>query len=323
MNLTPAQRREVAKHWDLYANEFDVSDDEKERSPKAAKVAKKKKPAHRFAVQPPVVTGYEIRQPWFEPLLWGHPSTVMVVGRTGSGKSSIISHYLSSPEFFGRKDPRTKKLYFDRVYLFSESKDPTLTQTIPQLKGWERRVGKEDQNVFHDLDAAPQIIEKLLNGFEQDVKNHGRNWKKNLFIFDDCVSHRKFWSSKALRRCYFNNRHHSLSTITATQQLHSIHLSYRIQSTHVLLLRGGSPREIEAMYSSFAQDYFKNKKEYQAFIESVLQGKYEFLLINRKCHPSIANRNSRLNIVLPSQVHQATAEREIRDLEKRIRDSLK
>ena len=275
---------------------------------------KKPKKEHKYEVEPFLPKDWATEQPKNSHLLWSHPANCLFVGVVKSGKSSAISYFLRDKEFFGGDRKNGVEPFYDQVYLFSESGDPTLLESIPQLKGWQKKDGTERQVIFRDLNTAPKDIERLLAAMEEDVKRHRRSRaKKSLFIFDDCISNKKFWNSHAVRRAFYTNRHYGLSLISGTQQYHSIPRAERLQCSHVFVFKGINMRELESLFQSYCPHYM-NKEQFYRLFNAVLDKPYSFILINRYVNAWIMFRDKTLSIVyLPE--HEKRVREEIARLE--------
>lgn len=292
----------------LFNNDpFAQVDDINER-PREAK-SKKIKKEHKYQVEPFEIKDWSTDQPKNSHLLWPHPANCLFVGVVKSGKTSAISYFLRSQDFFGDTKNGTRKGFYDHLVLFSESPDPTLLESVPQLKGWEKKDGTDRQCVFRDLNTAPKEIERLLSAMEEDVKRNRRSRaKKTLFIYDDCISHKRFWNSHEVRKTFFNNRHFSLSIASLTQQFHSIPRSQRLQCSHIFIFKGINQRELESLYQTYCPFYMDKKQFYRLF-NSVLDKPYSFILINRYVSPWVMFRDKTLSVVfLPEHAERVRQE---------------
>ena len=269
----------------------------------------KRKKEHKFQVEPFSPKDWSTEQPKNSHLLWPHPANSLFCGVVRSGKTSAISYFLRDKQFYGGDRSKGQEPFYDQVFLFSESPDPTLLESIPQLKGWEKKDGTDRQVVFRDLNTAPKEIERLLTEMEEDVKRHRRSRaKKNLFIFDDCISQKRFWNSHATRRAFFTNRHYGLTLITAVQQFHSLPRAERLQCSHIFVFKGINQRELESLYQTYCPHYYDKKQFYRLF-NSVLDKPYSFLIINRYVNPWLMFRDQTLGVVfLPEHADRVRKE---------------
>jgi len=196
----------------------------------------------------------------------GHPETSMIIAPIGSGKSTLIGNLLTKAEFY--------KDYFDEIYLFVESPDPTLIQNVPMLKKTHKKT-----RVF--FNCSPGVVENILQEQESSVKKRGRaKAKRCLIILDDCIGNTKFFFSRPVQTLIFNLRHYNTSVWITAQAYVGVRQRHRMQMLNIFFLKGINSKEKKKIIDEHLPAYL-SEKEFGRLIDDALDEPYSFLYIKK------------------------------------------
>ena len=191
------------------------------------------------------------------------PSMMLNIGKSGSGKSSVIAYILTESNFM--------KDFFDKVYLFSPT--AKLDDLSKHLKLKKENMITEPTE--HALDKIITEQEKLIN--KKGIAEVGRS-NKILIIFDDIVSDQRFLKSKPVLKLAAMGRHFLISSIFNTQSYTKIPRSVRLQANAVILFPSSNDEN-----RIIAEDHAPphcNKKCFLKLVEYATKNRHEFLFIN-------------------------------------------
>ena len=191
------------------------------------------------------------------------PSMLLVVGRSGSGKSSVISYMANNENFI--------KGFYNDVYLMSptcEIDDLCKTLKIPK------------KNMIKN--NFEESLTKILDSQEQHIKNKGikKTGEKNkvLIILDDIISDPKFLKSDAMVKLATMGRHFLISSVINTQSYTKVPRVIRLQSNGIILFPS-SNNEIKLVADDTCPPNC-SKKDFMSLIAYATKGKHDFLYIN-------------------------------------------
>ena len=137
---------------------------------------------------------------------------IMVVGRRGSGKSTLIEDILCNI-----------KSNFDFAIAMSPTEE--------SLGMFRRHI--PEACIYEGYNAAK--IEEIVN-MQKQLCLDGRH-RSVLICLDDCMYDRTIMRSKVMREIHFNGRHLKLTLITAVQYLVDIPCELRTQVDYVISLK--------------------------------------------------------------------------------------
>ncbi len=276
-------RRRRAAVIENQVKKLDEGEDEKEEETSKKKSEKKTK-------NPLAIEKLKIKAEWDPPqtslmknkIIPGHPETCFFVAPIGSGKSTLIGNLLKKKNFYNG--------YFQEIFLFCESPDPTLIDNVPMLKDKRRK------RVFND--CVPAEVERILKEAEQGVKNKGRKRSKRyLIILDDCIGNTHFFYSKPVQTMIFNLRHFNLSVWITAQAWVGLRLRHRMQMLNIFVLTGINEREKKKVIDE-NQPAWLSVKEMNDLIDTVLSEPYSFLFIKKNVNDKTQMfRDNHFNIV--------------------------
>ena len=191
------------------------------------------------------------------------PSMLLNVGRSGSGKSTVINYMMTTDKFLLN--------FFDKVYLFS----PTA-----KLDDLAKHLKLKDE--FLITNPTEERLEKILSKQESMIKSQGiekvGKSSKVLIIFDDIVSNQNFLKSSSMIKLATMGRHFLISSIINTQSYTKIPRAIRFQA-NALILFPSSQNEVKLLAEDITPPH-TSKKVFMELIQYATQGKHDFLFVN-------------------------------------------
>jgi len=188
------------------------------------------------------------------------PAGILVVGRSGSGKTMAIVNMMTNPALLGD--------YFDIVYLFTDAKPDK--ELIKDLK-------LEKKYVITDFDEK-KVLE-IMDKAERTIEQKGfKNSPKIMFLFDDILSNPKFLRSKTATKLATANRHFNISYIFASQYFKKLPNVLRTNSRYYMIFPS-SMNETEKMADELTPPRM-DKKKFIKYLDHATKERYSFLTIN-------------------------------------------
>lgn len=178
-------------------------------------------------------------------------STTLLIGRPGSGKTSLLYSFFKSKEIF--------KNTFDKIFLFQPS---------------QSRASMKDQ-LFNKLPDDQKYDELTLENL-MDVEDNLSEYN-NVIIMDDMGAYLKDNEiKKKLKELVMNRRHKHLSIIFLVQTYLSIEKDIRKLFSNVFIFKS-SKKEMEVIFD----ELIEMPKDYILPIMKVVYDKpYQYLFIN-------------------------------------------
>jgi len=209
------------------------------------------------------------------------PASYLVVGRSGSGKTTVLYNLLKSPELLGN--------YFNYIFVFSDVAVDDILQKLNLPK----------ENFINGKNFNEDYVEKIINSISSKIKAQGlKEAVKDMricFIFDDILSRQKFLKSDIMRKMFTANRHYLVSVFVLTQYLRGVPPTIRQNASGVIFFPG-SLAEIEKLADENTEANM-NKKQFIKLVQHATAEKHSFLFINRKA-PSGQRLRKGFNISL-------------------------
>jgi hypothetical protein len=194
------------------------------------------------------------------------PAGMLIIGRTGSGKTEVMLNMLSNA--------RLLKNYFDEVILWTGIKsDKTMISSL----------GLKEKNVRNDF--TEDQVKAELNKQEKNVDKKGMHGsKKVLYIFDDFLNKAKFIRSPTLKKIVTANRHINLSYMCLSQYYRGVPPIVR-QNVAYLIYFPASELENLKLADEMCPPNM-SKRNFLKLIKHATDKKYSFLSINTRCEAS-------------------------------------
>ena len=197
------------------------------------------------------------------------PFSMMISGRSGSGKTNLLMNLLSRKEFL--------KGYFHYIIVYSPTAgtydDSYIVLNLPS---------ENFKNDFSEKD-----LEDLIQSRKDLIDKKGIEWvTKNsrvLIILDDVIANRDFLNSPAALKAFALLRHYQVAIIVLMQSYNKLPRALRINANAVAVFPS-SQSEVEVLLDEITPAGLK-KKEFQKVIEYCTDGRYDFLYINNHADP--------------------------------------
>ncbi len=206
-----------------------------------------------------------------------HPFSMILSGRSGSGKTCLLVNLLSRKEFL--------KHYFQYILIFS----PTASTTDDTYAS----LNIPEENIKSDFTADD--LERLIKSRKDLIKKKGIEWvgknSRILLILDDIIADRSFLNSPEALKIFCLLRHYLVSVIICTQSFNKIPRALRINSNSLAIFPS-TQSEIEVLKDEITPPGL-NRKQFQKLIEDATSGRYDFLYINNHADP---NKRIRKNL---------------------------
>lgn len=209
------------------------------------------------------------------------PASVIFNGRSGSGKSVLLSNLLAKRQFYGG--------YYDEIYLFSGSPDDIFDDLkIPK----KHRFDKPKQ-----WDAK---IKKIMDKQQSVIKKKGIHKSPCLLvIFEDIINHGRWMrTSPYFTKLFIANRHWNISTWITTQSWTKVPRVCRINANHVFFFKS-TEGETDLLADEYAPAGLK-KRDFLKLIAYAVGDDYSFLSINNKLSDRQRYRKCLKEILVPN-----------------------
>lgn len=205
------------------------------------------------------------------------PMRLLMIGRTGCGKSNLLGNLLLRPEMY-RDD-----FLPENIYIFSGSLkgDVKLHTIIEQLEIPESNLFDSfDEEVGHII--YDDIVEKFNDAVEAKEKP-----EQSLIIFDDLGFtnlQNKATKNSILDRIFCNGRKYLISTITLNQKLTQLSTTAREQCSGLVLYQCTN-KSLDLVEADF--NYLDDKKQFRKMIRDNTESKHNYIVVNFSQSPNI------------------------------------
>ena len=189
------------------------------------------------------------------------PKTIfcVIAGATGSGKTNLIVHLLTTPGLLDYSD----------VYIYA----PTLYQeSYEYLKEYYKRGEKSFKEWF-------RISVKIANFFEsdeeiKDPKNLDKN-QSHIMIFDDVMNA----DQSVIKEYFCRGRHNNVNVFYLCQSLHKIQKHCIRENANVFVLFHQDDKTLKYFYETHISGDMEFK-EFKEICDKAWSKKYGFIVIN-------------------------------------------
>lgn len=219
---------------------FDTKRSEEARTPTTEET---KKSAHPYSIERIKIPDPEYISEVPERLrnkdLPGFPSTILAVGKPGSGKSNLLMNMLLREVYWLK--------FFDKIYL--------LGPTVKTDKLFAEIKVPDDQIVT----KPAEFIEKLtewVDAQKEATKNDPKTAPKCLFIFEDITAYRYngVQNNPEFTRCFTTIRHHKATAYANVHAYSRLERTARINCMHIMVFPV-SRSDIKQIYMEYANHY--------------------------------------------------------------------
>ena len=203
-------------------------------------------------------------------LLPNVPFRMLIIGRSGSGKSSILSCAVALPSWYGND------FEGDNIYIFTGSPGDDKMERLIEFKEIP------NGNVFYDWNdnEVSMIYDTMVEDWNEAVKE-GKRPKDTLFIIDDLSFTNKFRSESAknsmMNKLYQNARKFNGSVLVTSQKYSSIATPVR-ENANCLITFSATNKQMALMESDF--NYLPNQKDFERIFRKATNEKHGFLFVN-------------------------------------------
>lgn len=192
------------------------------------------------------------------------PASYLVVGRSGSGKSTILYNLLTNEKLLGG--------YFNYIFVFSDVK---VDDILAKLE-------LPEENYINDFDE--EKVSKIMKNIENKIEDMGlAEASKDMriaFIFDDLLNKQQFLKSNIMRKLASANRHFLISFFVLTQYYRAIPPVIRTNASGIIYFPA-SLAENEKLADEQCPPNM-SKKEFIKMIDHATSEKHSFMFINNR-----------------------------------------
>ena len=164
----------------------------------------------------------------------------LVIGRKGSGKSTVVLNLLNTPVKQGGY-----KKFFNNIFLCNpSSKDPKYSKLIKELE--------KSGNYYEEMNE--NILQEIVDKIETFNDNYdGEGKPANLLILDDCLAYlpRSNQKAKVFHRMITGMRHLKLSVFITSQKLKGCNTIIRSNTDIASFWRNDAKSEVKDIVEEF------------------------------------------------------------------------
>ena len=210
------------------------------------------------------------------------PFSMIISGKSGSGKTNLLLNLLTKKEFYNN--------YFHYILIFS----PTIgcgDDMYDVLKLPEENIMNDfnEEHLNNIIEARKALIKE--KGIEYVAKN-----SRMLIIMDDCIASQKgFLQSPSALKMFALLRHYLVSVIILIQSYNKIPRALRINSNATMVFPS-TQSEIEVLIDEITPPNFK-KRDFEKVIDYATSEQYQFLYINNHAAPDKRIRKNLTEII--------------------------
>ncbi len=206
------------------------------------------------------------------------PIRGLIIGASGSGKSSILGNLLMLPDFY--------KNDFTDYYIFSGSLhgDAKLKTMIDYLE-----IPKENLFDSFNEDIGHVLYDMCVEDFNDAMENKQKARHK-IFIFDDLGftnTMNKNKKNSILDKIYSNGRKYCISILCLCQRVSQINTNARQQANAIILFKQNK-RSLEILEQDF--NYLNSKKDFINMVNSQTKDNHDFMVIDTNCKDIYKNK---------------------------------
>jgi len=198
------------------------------------------------------------------------PFSWMMSGSSGSGKTCLAMNVLTRKELYGN--------FFHCILVFSPTAGK-YDDTYDCLK-----LPKE--NFLEDF--GEEMLDKIIEARKAKIKKKGITWvaknERMLIIMDDVIANRQFLESAGALKMFSLLRHYLVSVMILIQSYTKLPRALRLNCNAVSVFPA-LRSEIETLKEEICPNQLV-KKEFEEVLKYCMEGRYDFLYINRHAEPN-------------------------------------
>ena len=210
-----------------------------------------------------------LRKCMIDGILPKFPFSMMISGRSGSGKTNVLLNILTKDNMYD------KYFHYTVVYSPTAGKydDMYKILKLPE-ENFKNDFSAEDLNNL--IESRKNLIAK--KGIEWVVKN-----SRVLIILDDVIANRDFLNSPEALKMFALLRHYQVAIIVLMQSYNKLPRALRINSNATIVFPS-TQSEVEVLLDEITPSGL-SKKQFLKVIEYCTDGRYDFLYINNHAEP--------------------------------------
>ena len=210
-----------------------------------------------------------LRKCMIDGILPKFPFSMMISGRSGSGKTNVLLNILTKDNMYN------KYFHYTVVYSPTAGKfdDMYKILKLPE-ENFKNDFSAEDLNNL--IESRKDLIAK--KGIEWVVKN-----SRVLIILDDVIANRDFLNSPEALKMFALLRHYQVSIIVLMQSYNKLPRALRINANATIVFPS-TQSEVEVLLDEITPSGL-SKKQFTKIIEHCTDGRYDFLYINNHADP--------------------------------------
>lgn len=193
------------------------------------------------------------------------PTTILVIGRSGSGKTNAVVNLLTNKNLLHDT--------FDFIYIFSGIRpDQELLKPL--------NIPKDQIKIDFEEEDVQRLMTKMENTVE---KNGMRKTPSVLFLFDDILGKKKFLNSKTLSKLVTTNRHMNITCIILSQYYKKLPPVVRTNASYYLIFPSSEAELLKVADELTPAN--QTKQQFLKLLKYATKDKYQFFSLNSKTEP--------------------------------------
>ena len=199
------------------------------------------------------------------------PFRMIICGRSGLGKTSLIGGLLLLPNFY------KNDFLGERIFLFSPMKNDYKMSVIVK----EKDIPPDNIFTEYDDDVLNALYDSLVDEYEENLEDGVKDKKKlnSLIILDDMSFDGSLKSGmyNAINRVFMNGRKNMISICVSSQLYVQISTGQRSNATSIFFYNSAM-RQRELFETD--NNYLQSKKQFFKMLDANLKNKRDFIYVN-------------------------------------------
>lgn len=207
--------------------------------------------------------------PSHEPLLPGNNIVYAIVGKKGSGKSTLVLSLLNSKKAFKHR--------FNYIWMFSPTArgDSKYEKLVEELT---------DVDQFFDTctdTVLSGVMERIRTLNERWTRDHKKKEIRHMLLLDDCMCDLSPSKQAILSRIVITSRHLHCSVIISSQKYNAIPTLIRAQMDLISFFKSYNSREVTTLQEDISID----PTAFYEIYEYCTDGPHSFMHVNLLTNP--------------------------------------